>query len=118
VRVSLPLPKIDPTAFVAPNATVRGDVTIGPDASVWFGAVVRAELAPVTVGARTNIQDGAVLHADEGEPCVVGEGVTVGHGAVVHGCTVEDDCLVGIHAVVLNRAVIGRGSTAQRPYYG
>jgi len=104
------LPKIDPTAFIAPNATVLGDVTIGPQASVWHGAVVRADIAPITVGARTNIQDGVILHADKGEPCVIGDGVTVGHGAVIHGSIVQDDCLIGIRAVVLDRAVIGRGS--------
>lgn len=102
--------RIDPTAFVAPTATLLGDVTVGPQSSVWFGAVVRADVAPITIGARTNIQDGAILHADEDEPCVIGDGVTVGHGAVIHSCTVEDDCLIGIRAVVLDRAVIGRGS--------
>ena len=103
-------PTISPSAWVAGSAAVRGDVTLGEDVSVWFSAVLRGDEAPVTVGDRTNIQDSAVLHVSAGFPCVVGREVTVGHGAVVHGCTVEDGALIGIRATVLDGAVIGAGA--------
>ncbi|KJS62328.1 gamma carbonic anhydrase family protein [Streptomyces rubellomurinus] len=103
-------PSVDPTAFLAPNAVVVGDVTIGAGASVWYGAVLRADAGPITVGAGSNIQDNCSLHADPGFPLVVGERITVGHNAVLHGCTVEDDVLVGMSATVLNGARIGTGS--------
>jgi carbonic anhydrase/acetyltransferase-like protein (isoleucine patch superfamily) len=99
-------PRVDATAFVAPGAWVVGDVEIGPEASVWFTAVVRGDSAPVSIGARTNIQDGAVLHTDAGAPCVVGENCTVGHRAIVHGCTVASNVLVGMGAIVLSGAVV------------
>src|SRR6266542_237073 len=98
-------PVIDPTAFVAPGARIVGDVSLGPNASVWFNAVLRGDSAAVSVGARTNIQDGAVLHTDAGKPCRVGEGCTVGHLAIVHGATVGDECLIGMGAVVLSGSV-------------
>jgi carbonic anhydrase/acetyltransferase-like protein (isoleucine patch superfamily) len=101
---------IHESAFVAPNATVLGNVTIGAEASVWFGAVIRAEVSTVTIGARSNVQDGAIVHVDEGFPVVIGENVTVGHRAVVHGATVEDNCIVGIGAILLNGSRIGRNS--------
>lgn len=103
-------PVIAPGAFVAENATLAGDVSIGPGCSVWYGAVLRADLAPIRVGAGSNIQDNAVLHLDKALPCSIGEGVTVGHGAILHGCTVEDHCLIGMGAIVLNGAVIGKHS--------
>ncbi len=103
-------PSLPPSAWIADTATVRGDVTLGEDVSVWFGAVLRGDEAPITVGDRTNIQDGAVLHVSAGFPCVVGCEVTIGHGAVVHGCTVEDGALIGIRATVLDGAVIGEGA--------
>lgn len=102
--------QIAPSAFIAPNATVLGDVTIGDEASVWYGAVLRGDTAPIRIGPRTNIQDNCVLHADPGQPCTIGAGVTVGHGAIVHAATVEDNVLIGMRAVVLNRAHIGRDS--------
>jgi carbonic anhydrase/acetyltransferase-like protein (isoleucine patch superfamily) len=108
-----PLPhleKVHPTAFIAPNAVVVGDVTVGADASVWFGAVVRGDVEAVVIGPQTNIQDGAVLHADTGKPCRLGARVTLGHGAIVHGAIVDDDVLIGIRATVLNGAHIGRDS--------
>src|SRR5690606_1038467 len=92
-------PLIDDSAFIAPNAGVIGDVRLGADTSVWFGAVLRGDTELITVGACTNVQDGAVLHADPGVPCTLGEGVTVGHMAMVHGCTVGDYSLIGIQAV-------------------
>jgi carbonic anhydrase/acetyltransferase-like protein (isoleucine patch superfamily) len=101
---------IDPTAFIAPTATVLGDVTIGAEASVWFGAVIRGDTAPIRIGRQTNVQDGCILHADPGFLCTLGDRVTVGHGAIIHGATVEDDCLIGMRAVVMNGARIGRGS--------
>ena len=101
-------PEVDPTAWVADNATVVGDVRIGAGASVWFGAVVRADNAPVTLGARSNVQDNAVLHVDTGLQLVIGEDVTVGHQVMLHGCTIGDGSLIGIQAVVLNGARIGR----------
>jgi len=102
--------KVHPSAFIAETAVVLGDVAIGRESSVWFHAVVRGDMASITIGERTNIQDGAVVHADPGYPATIGDGVTVGHGAVIHGATVEDDVLIGIRAVVLNGAVIGEGS--------
>ena len=103
-------PQIHPTAWVAPNATVVGDVTIGHDVGVWYSAVARADTESITIGERTNLQDGCVLHADPGYPAVVGEGCVVGHNAVVHGCEIEDDCLVGMGATILNGAKIREGS--------
>ena len=101
-------PVIDPSVFVAPNATVMGDVTLSEGCSVFFGAVIRAEKAPITIGPETNIQDNCVLHVDEGFPINLGKGVTVGHSAILHGCTVGDNSLIGMGAIVLNGAVIGR----------
>lgn len=101
---------VHPTAFIAPNATIIGDVTIGRHSSVWYGAVIRADTTPVTIGDETNIQEGCILHADPGYPARIGDRVTLGHGAIVHGATIEDDVLVGIRAVVLNGAKVGRGS--------
>lgn len=103
-------PVLDPTAWVAPNATVAGDVTLGASTGIWYGTVVRADMERIAIGARTNIQDGSTLHADPGFPLVLGEGVSVGHRAVLHGATIEDDVLVGMGAVVMNGARIGAGS--------
>ena len=96
--------------YVADNAVVVGSVILGHGASVWFNSVVRGDNDLITIGNGTNIQDAAVLHVDEGVPLVLGADVSVGHQAMLHGCTVEDGALVGINAVVLNHAVIGRGS--------
>lgn len=103
-------PQVDPTAWIAPGAVVAGRATLGPEVGVWYSAVVRADNDAISVGAGSNIQDGSVLHADPGFPCSVGENVTVGHRAVVHGCTVEDEVLVGMGAVIMNGATVGRGS--------
>lgn len=94
--------------WVAPNATVAGDVILKPGASVWFGAVVRGDNDPITIGRDTNIQDGSVLHSDPGEPLTIGDGVTVGHMVMLHSCEIGDNSLIGIGAVVLGRARIGR----------
>ena len=94
--------------WVAPDAHVIGRVTLGEDVGVWFGAVVRADNDPMAIGARTNIQEGAMLHSDSGSPLMVGADVTVGHHAILHGCTVGDCSLIGMGATVLNRARIGR----------
>ena len=94
--------------WVAPDAHVIGLVTLGEDVGIWFGAVLRGDNVPIAIGARTNIQEGAMLHADEGFPLTVGEGVTVGHHAILHGCTVGENSLIGMGATVLNGAVIGR----------
>ena len=102
--------KIDPTAFVAPGAFIIGDVTIGPESSVWFGVVLRGDIAPIVIGEGSNIQDGAVVHVDIGRPTIIGNWVTVGHGAVLHGCTIGDNVLIGIRAVVLTGAVVGENS--------
>jgi carbonic anhydrase/acetyltransferase-like protein (isoleucine patch superfamily) len=87
-----------------------GDVTLGAESSVWYGAVIRADLAPVTIGDRSNLQDGTIVHVDEGVPCRIGSRVGVGHRVILHGCTVEDDCLIGMGAVLLNGVRIGSGS--------
>ncbi|MFC9503570.1 gamma carbonic anhydrase family protein [Streptomyces sp. NPDC057002] len=103
-------PQVDPEAFVAPTASVIGGVTLGTGASVWYGAVLRGDVESISVGASSNVQDNCTLHADPGFPVTVGERVSIGHNAVVHGATVEDDCLIGMGATVLNGAVIGAGS--------
>jgi carbonic anhydrase/acetyltransferase-like protein (isoleucine patch superfamily) len=101
---------IDPSAFIAPGAVVVGEVTLGARASVWFQTVVRGDTAPITVGEDSNLQDGTVVHVDEGRPAIVGARVTVGHRAIVHGCVIEDECLIGMGAIVLSGARVGRGS--------
>ncbi|MEU9289071.1 gamma carbonic anhydrase family protein [Streptomyces sp. NPDC048275] len=103
-------PQLDADAFTAPTSVVIGDVTLHAGASVWYGAVLRADGGPIVIGANSNIQDNCTLHVDPGFPVTVGERVSVGHNAVVHGATVEDDCLIGMGATVLNGAVIGAGS--------
>jgi carbonic anhydrase/acetyltransferase-like protein (isoleucine patch superfamily) len=100
-------PKIADDAWVAPSADLIGDVHLAEQASVWFGAVIRADNTPITIGARSNIQDGAMLHSDPGVPCIVGEDVTVGHNVILHGCTIGARTLIGMGATILNRAVIG-----------
>jgi carbonic anhydrase/acetyltransferase-like protein (isoleucine patch superfamily) len=94
-------------AFVATNAIVTGDVTLGADAGIWFGCVVRGDDAPLTIGARTNVQDLTVVHADTGTPNVIGSDVTIGHRAVLHGARVGDRCLIGMGAILLGGSVIG-----------
>ncbi len=103
-------PELAPDVFVHPSAVVIGRVTLGEGSSVWPTAVIRGDIERIQVGAHTNVQDGAVLHADPGLPCVVGDRVTIGHRATVHGCTISDECLIGIGATILNGAVIGEGS--------
>ncbi|MDH6574546.1 gamma carbonic anhydrase family protein [Kitasatospora sp. MAP5-34] len=104
------VPEVHPTAFVAPNAVVLGSVAVAKGASVWYGAVLRGDAESIAVGVGSNIQDNCTLHSDPSFPLVVGARVTVGHNAVLHGCTIEDDVLVGMGAVVLNGARVGAGS--------
>lgn len=102
------LPRFGKRVFVAATAAVVGDVELGDDVSIWYGAVLRADLQAISVGARSNIQDNAVIHVDEPDaPTIVAEDVTVGHAAILHGCRVERGALIGMHATVLNKAVIG-----------
>ncbi|MGP3998886.1 gamma carbonic anhydrase family protein [Streptomyces sp. 8N706] len=103
-------PKVDPEAFTAPTSVVIGDVAMAAGSSVWYHTVLRADGGPISIGADSNIQDNSTLHVDPGFPLTVGERVSVGHNAVLHGCTVEDDVLVGMGATVLNGAHIGAGS--------
>jgi carbonic anhydrase/acetyltransferase-like protein (isoleucine patch superfamily) len=98
---------VHPSVFVARGAIVLGDVTIGEQSSVWFNAVVRGDTESIRIGCRTNVQDGAILHADPGFPCTLGDDVTIGHGAIVHGATVGHRVLIGMRAVVMNGAEIG-----------
>ncbi len=107
-------PKIDPSVYVAPNATIIGDVEIGADSSVWFGAILRGDVHYIRIGSKTNIQDGAIIHVthytkpdlSDGFPIVVGDYVSVAHGAILHGCTIKNNVLIGIGAIVLDGAVI------------
>jgi carbonic anhydrase/acetyltransferase-like protein (isoleucine patch superfamily) len=101
---------IHPTAFVAATAAVMGDVSVGEEASIWYQAVVRGDMAPIVIGAQSNIQDGTIVHVDTGVPCTVGRRVGVGHRVILHGCTVGDDCLIAMGSVLLNRVTIGSGS--------
>ena len=102
-------PDLHPQSWVAPTAVVVGDVHLGEHASVWFGAVVRADNAPIRIGARSNVQENAVLHVDPGFALEIGADVTIGHQAMLHGCTIGDGSLIGIQAIVLNGARIGKG---------
>jgi len=99
-------PRLAEGAWMAPSADLIGDVRLGPRASVWFGAVIRADNTPIVVGEESNIQDGAVCHSDPGFPLTIGAQVTVGHQAILHGCTIADDCLIGMGGRILNGAVI------------
>jgi carbonic anhydrase/acetyltransferase-like protein (isoleucine patch superfamily) len=101
---------IHPTAFIASGAVVLGDVTLGPHASVWYTAVLRGDTAPIVVGEASNVQDGTIIHVDAGVPATVGARVGVGHRVVLHGCTIEDECLIGMGSVLLNGVHIGTGS--------
>ena len=103
-------PEVARSAWVAPGAYAIGDVHLGEESSVWYGAVLRGDTEPIRVGARTNIQDGCVVHADPGYPAIVGEDCVVGHNAIVHGCEIESGCLVGMGATILNGAKVGEGS--------
>jgi carbonic anhydrase/acetyltransferase-like protein (isoleucine patch superfamily) len=103
-------PEIDATAFVAPDASVIGRVRIGAGASLWFGARARGDNEWIVIGDGTNIQDNSVLHSDWGFPLTIGKGCTIGHMAMIHGCTVGDDCLIGMKATILNGATIGAGT--------
>jgi carbonic anhydrase/acetyltransferase-like protein (isoleucine patch superfamily) len=102
--------RIDSSAFIHPLAVIIGDVTLGPRVSVWPTAVIRGDNDRITIGADTNVQDGAVLHVDRGFPLAIGSRVSIGHRAVLHGATVEDDCLIAMGAILLNGVVVGAGS--------
>src|SRR5215831_6664712 len=104
------LPTFGERALIFPGAAVVGDVTLGEDVSVWYGCVLRGDLRPVTVGARTNIQDGTVVHVADDGPCDIGADCIIGHRAMIHACRVEDACLIGMQATILDQAVIGAGS--------
>jgi len=101
--------QIAAAAFVAPQAVILGDVTIGDDSSVWYNAVLRGDCERIAVGRRTNIQDGSILHADLGIPCTIGNDVTIGHAAIVHGAAIADGVMIGMRATVMNRVSVGTG---------
>lgn len=103
-------PRIAPSAFIAPSADLIGNVEIDEDASVWFQCVLRGDIELIRIGPGSNVQDGSVVHTDADAPALIGERVTVGHRAVIHGCAIENHCLIGMGAVVLSRARIGEGS--------
>ncbi len=102
--------QIDPRAYIAPGAWVMGDVTLGPEASVWYACVLRGDMDRIVIGASSNIQDGSIVHVDAGLPALIGARVGVGHRAILHGCAVEDDCLIGMGSILLNGVRIGTGS--------
>jgi carbonic anhydrase/acetyltransferase-like protein (isoleucine patch superfamily) len=101
---------IDPSSYLAPGAVVLGDVALGPDSSVWYCTVIRGDTEQIWIGEGTNLQDLTMVHADPGVPCLIGRRVTVGHRVILHGCVVEDDCLIGMGAILLNRVKVGAGS--------
>ncbi len=103
-------PTIDPSAYIAPNATVIGDVRLGPHTSVWPTAVLRGDIDYIEVGEGTNIQDGTIVHLADDLPAIIGRYVTIGHAAIIHACTIEDECLIGMNATILDGSVIGRNS--------
>jgi len=103
-------PEVHESVFLAPASSVIGRVRIGQGSSVWFGSVLRGDCEEIVIGAESNIQDLSVIHSDPGSPAVIGDRVTVGHRCIIHGCIIEDDCLVGMGAIIMNRARIGKGS--------
>lgn len=103
-------PKVHPTAFVAPSADLIGDVEVGEEASIWYGAVLRGDINRIIIGAGSNVQDNAVVHLADEFPAIIGRLVTIGHSAVIHACTIEDECLIGMGAIVLDGAVVGARS--------
>ncbi len=103
-------PVIGRNVFIAPTAVIVGDVEIQEGASIWYGAVLRGDMAPIFIGKNTNVQDNCTIHTDYGKPAHVGESVTIGHNAIVHGCSIEEYCLIGMGAIILNDARILRGS--------
>jgi carbonic anhydrase/acetyltransferase-like protein (isoleucine patch superfamily) len=109
-EVPAPSPKVDPAAFLAPGCIVLGDVEIGADSSVWYYTVIRGDTERIRIGSETNLQDFTMVHADPGVPCLIGSRVTVGHRVTLHGCVVEDQCLIGMGAILLNRVKVGTGS--------
>lgn len=104
------IPQVHPEAFVAPGAILLGEVTLSAKASIWYGAILRADLSPITIGTGTNLQDGVIVHLASDRGTVVGDYVTVGHRALLHACTIEDEVLIGMGAIVMDGAVIGRRS--------
>ena len=103
-------PTLDNNSWLAPSASLIGKVTLKKDASVWFGAVLRGDIEPITIGEGSNVQDNSIIHTDPGCPTTVGKNVTIGHLVMLHGCTIEDDCLIGIGSTILNKAKIGKNS--------
>jgi carbonic anhydrase/acetyltransferase-like protein (isoleucine patch superfamily) len=103
-------PSVDDSCYIAPGGRLAGDVTLHANVGIWFNAVLRGDYEPIVIGEGSNIQDNVSGHVDTGYPLTLGKNVSVGHNAVIHGCTVEDDCLIGMHATVMNGAVIGKGS--------
>lgn len=103
-------PRVDDAIFIAESATITGDVELAPGTSIWYGAVLRGDTNIIRVGENTNIQDVCVLHGDADWPVIVGNRVTVGHGAILHGCQIEDDCLIGMASVIMNGCIVGAGS--------
>lgn len=103
-------PQVDPTAYIAPSANIIGNVTIGEEASIWYQTVLRGDINKIVIGPRSNIQDGCVVHMEDNSPTLVGEYVTVGHKAILHACTIEDEVLIGMGAIILDGAEIGARS--------
>ena len=103
-------PKLDPNCWVAPNAVVIGKVELKKDSNIWFNVTLRGDVEPITVGEGSNVQDGSVIHTDPGCPPIIGRNVTIGHLVMLHGCVIEDDCLIGIGSTILNKAKIGKNS--------
>lgn len=103
-------PHIHAGAYVAPNATIMGNVTVEEDASIWFNVVLRGDINSISIGKRTNVQDGSIMHVTQAKGVIIGNDVTIGHGAIVHACVVADSCLIGMGAIILDHASIGRGS--------
>ncbi|WP_300350258.1 gamma carbonic anhydrase family protein [Clostridium sp.] len=110
VQVKGKKPKVDEKTFIAENSSIIGEVSIGKDCGIWFGAVLRGDESKITIGNETNIQDNAVLHGDSEYAVKIGNGVTIGHGAIIHGCEIEENCLVGMGAIILNGAKIGKNT--------